>query len=76
MVVAERKPLTEILEMLAPFKKILVAGCKGCVTVCTRGGRKEVEILASEIRISRKKAGEEAGCPGNRPGASMRPGIY
>lgn len=59
MVVAERKPLPEILEMLTPFKKILVAGCKGCVTVCNAGGKKEVEILASEIRISRKKAGEE-----------------
>ena len=43
MVVAERKPLDEILTMLQPFKKILVAGCKGCVTVCNSGGKKEVE---------------------------------
>jgi hypothetical protein len=60
MVVAERKPLNEILTMLQPYKKILVAGCKGCVTVCTTGGQKEVEILATEIRISRKKNGQEA----------------
>lgn len=60
MVVAERKPLNEILTMLQPYKKILVAGCKGCVTVCTTGGQKEVEILAAEIRISRKKDGREA----------------
>jgi len=59
MVVAERKPLNEILAMLQPYKKVLVAGCKGCVTVCTTGGKKEVEILASEIRISRKKEGQE-----------------
>ena len=39
MVVAERKPLNEILAMLQPYKKILVAGCKGCVTVCTTGGK-------------------------------------
>jgi Methylene-tetrahydrofolate reductase C terminal len=60
MVVAERKPLNEILAMLQAYKRILVAGCKGCVTVCTTGGKKEVEILASEIRISRKKEGQEA----------------
>ncbi|RPH85814.1 MAG: hypothetical protein EHM75_09305, partial [Desulfobacteraceae bacterium] len=59
MVVAERKPLSEILTMLAPYKKILVAGCKGCVTVCNAGGKKEVEVLASEIRISRKKEGQD-----------------
>lgn len=60
MVVAEPKPLNEILAMLQPYKKILVAGCKGCVTVCTTGGKKEVEILAAEIRIARKKEGQEA----------------
>lgn len=58
MVVAERKPVQEILEMLAPFKKILLVGCKGCVTVCNAGGTKEVEILASTLKIARKKEGE------------------
>jgi len=59
MVVAERKPLEEILAMVADFNKILLTGCKGCVTVCNAGGQKEVGILASALKIARKKEGRE-----------------
>lgn len=59
MVIAESKPLAEILDMVKDFKKIVVAGCKGCVTVCNAGGEKEVAILASELRIARKAAGND-----------------
>lgn len=57
MIVADRKPLDEILSMVDDFEKILVIGCKGCVTVCNVGGSKEVGILASSLRIARKKDG-------------------
>ena len=43
--------------MVKDFKRILVVGCKGCVTVCNVGGAKEVAILASTLRISGKKEG-------------------
>ena len=59
MVIGESKPLAEILEKVKDFKKIVVAGCKGCVTVCCVGGEKEVAILASELRIARKSADDE-----------------
>lgn len=55
MIVADRKPMDEILEMIKGYKKILLTGCRGCVTVCNVGGTKEVEILASAIKIARKK---------------------
>ncbi|MBA3012158.1 MAG: methylenetetrahydrofolate reductase C-terminal domain-containing protein [Proteobacteria bacterium] len=57
MIVADRKSLEEILGMVADNKKILILGCKGCVTVCNVGGLKEVEILTSSLKIARKKAG-------------------
>jgi ferredoxin len=60
MIVAERKPLGEILEMVKDHKKILVLACRGCVTVCSAGGEREAEILASLIRLGMKKMGKKA----------------
>ncbi len=59
MIIADRKPVSEILEMIEGCKKILLLGCKGCVTVCNVGGTKEVQILASELKIARKKEGTD-----------------
>ena len=54
MIVAEQKPLEEIMELLSDAKKVLVVGCGTCVTVCFAGGEKEVGILASALRIKSK----------------------
>ena len=58
MIVADRKPVNEILDMIKDCDKILIVGCKGCVTVCNVGGTKEVGILASTLKIARKKEGK------------------
>ena len=55
MIVAERKPFDEILEMLAPHKKVLVLGCGSCVTVCLTGGERQAEMLTSQLRLAAKK---------------------
>jgi len=52
MIVAERKPFDEILEMLSPYKRVLVLGCGGCVTVCLTGGERQAEELASQLRLA------------------------
>lgn len=57
MIIADRKPLSEILAMVAPYDNVMLVGCKGCVTVCNAGGLKEVQVLASTLRIARKKDG-------------------
>jgi len=38
MIVAERKPMAEIIEMVKDCSKVLVLACRGCVTVCSAGG--------------------------------------
>ena len=60
MIVGDSKPLEEILEMIKDKEKVLVLGCRGCVTVCNVGGEKEVGILATALRIARKKEGRPA----------------
>jgi len=58
MIVAERKPMAEIIEMVQDCKKVLVLACRGCVTVCSAGGEREAEILSSLIRLGMKKSGK------------------
>lgn len=54
MIVAERKSIPEIVNILKGHKKILVLGCGTCVTVCLAGGEREVSIIASALRITSK----------------------
>jgi len=58
MIMGTGKPLDELLSMLEPYNKIILSGCYGCVTVCRVGGEKEVQLLASTIRLARETKGE------------------
>ena len=51
MIVADKKPIEEIIETVKAYDRILVLGCNECVTVCEAGGKKEVEVLASALRM-------------------------
>lgn len=59
MIVADKKPIEEIIEDIKDHQKVLVLGCNECVTVCEAGGKKEVGILASALRMYFLNQGKE-----------------
>ncbi len=59
MIVAERKPIEEIVEQVKGVLSVLVLGCNECVTVCEAGGKKEVGVLASALRMLFLQQGRE-----------------
>jgi len=60
MIVADKKPIEEIIEDIKSYERILILGCNECVTVCEAGGKKEVGILASALRMYFLNQGREA----------------
>jgi ferredoxin len=58
MIVAETKPLYEIVSSISRYKDILVVGCGSCVTVCLTGGSKAAEDLVHELSLPYRYKGD------------------
>lgn len=52
MIIASQKPVEEIRNTLKDYKKILIAACGTCVTICLSGGEKEAKELAGLLSLS------------------------
>jgi ferredoxin len=52
MIVASRKSIGELRDILPPYERILIVGCGTCVTVCQVGGEKGVGVLGSALRMA------------------------
>jgi ferredoxin len=52
MIVADRKKIPEICEMVKDHRRVLLVGCGTCVTVCLAGGERETGILGSALRMA------------------------
>lgn len=58
MIVADRKDIREIRDMIKDHKRVLMLGCGTCVTVCLAGGEREVGIIGSATRMALKLIGK------------------
>jgi ferredoxin len=58
MIVADRKRVDEIRDMIKDHKRVLLVGCGTCVTVCLAGGERETGILGSALRMSLRLIGK------------------
>lgn len=58
MIKAKQKPVAEIMELIAPYEKVLILGCGTCVTISFAGGEKEVMELASRLRMATVMKGQ------------------
>lgn len=59
MIVGDLKPIEEVEASIGGRSRVLILGCRGCVTVCNTGGEKEVGVLASQLRIACQARGEQ-----------------
>ncbi len=57
MIVADRKKIPEIRDMIREHRRVLLVGCGTCVTVCLAGGEREVGILGSALRMALRLEG-------------------
>jgi ferredoxin len=57
MIVADRKKIPEIRDMIKGHQRVLLVGCGTCVTVCLAGGEREVGLLGSALRMALRLAG-------------------
>jgi ferredoxin len=57
MIVADRKTVPEIRDMIKDHHRVLLVGCGTCVTVCLAGGERETSILGSAVRMGLKLIG-------------------
>ena len=58
MIVADQKSIKDIKEMLRGKQKVLAVGCGTCVAVCFAGGKREVGVLSSAVRMATELDGE------------------
>ncbi|HPA45908.1 MAG TPA: methylenetetrahydrofolate reductase C-terminal domain-containing protein [bacterium] len=59
MIVADRKKVPEIRDMIKEHSRVLLVGCGTCVTVCLAGGERETGILGSALRMALRLIGRD-----------------
>ena len=54
MIITEKKPLQELMDMIGDARRIAILGCGSCATVCATGGEKEIADLTEYLEAHGK----------------------
>ena len=49
MIITQKKPFEELLDMLGSARNVALVGCGSCATACATGGEKEIAELTEEL---------------------------
>lgn len=60
MIVAEQKTIDEIIKSLEGFKRVVIASCGTCVTVCMAGGEEEALVIKNLLSLNAKEKKEDS----------------
>jgi ferredoxin len=58
MIIAERKPLNEVLGMLEGAQDIVVLGCRSCTAICLAGGEREAKEVSEALSLHSELEGK------------------
>lgn len=55
MIITRKKPIEELMGMVADAKTVAIVGCGSCATVCQTGGQPEIDALTQKLEAAGKK---------------------
>jgi hypothetical protein len=51
VIIADKRPMDKVLEMLESSKNVLVVGCRSCTAICLAGGEKEASLMREALLL-------------------------
>ena len=55
MIITQKKPIEEIMSMVADAKTVAIVGCNSCATACQTGGEPQIKELTAVLEQAGKK---------------------
>ena len=55
MIITQKKPIDEVMAMVAPYKTVAIVGCNSCATACQTGGEPQIKELTAILEQAGKK---------------------
>ena len=55
MIITQKKPVEEVMAMVADAKTVAIVGCGSCATACQTGGEQQIAELTAVLEQAGKK---------------------